>query len=605
MVRHIWFGCGLVIASLLAYYTYGQLPQIVDYFTPRVLQHEYVLLLRNDPFLAVSGFTSFGAVFAFIGIFVVLAMWDGIAIRTIRKKLEKLHDRQLSGTAPTVGDLIEAFADSPDFAPHAMACAATLEGTATGAKSPGDDAFTLRSSVPPHVFFSPRTLVEDNLYLWIFKSLPFLVFGVGAFCFAGSVIINPGFSPGDATPVTDGDRLVTLATFRAGLIAVTIAGFVAFLLAQSLRILLAFRASQANRLASLVGALFPGGAEARFLAQAARNSLEAARELSASMTRLGSDIHADMVEHAQRVLDATQVATDSIVNKLVSAVQSTMARPIAKLTTAARQTTRDQGERVQHLLESVLANFVNELEKNFGSQIRAIDELLKASTQTVANADKSFGDAITGLAEEIKGTLNRLHTNEGERFDQLNRDLETYAGELRGHVENHSRAFATTIERMLEEAAAISNSVLTQSAGDMARTAESFDALHGAVENMLTLIMPTLHRVIANQENLLAALESDASASRVISRASSEMSAAAQAGRDTVERFITLAERMREVSSTINANTAGIRNAPRRAPAAASKRLAQAANELRNVVNETSTEISDPGPGPGPDLRRE
>ena len=117
--------------------------------------------------------------------------------------------------------------------------------------------------------------------------------------------------------------------------------------------------------------------------------------------------------------------------------------------------------------------------------------------------------------------------------------------------------------------------------------------MHAGLQNMMTLAMPILNQIIDNQESLLTSLESDAAASKSIGRASSEMSAAAQASRETVERFITLAERMREVSNELQAAVnGGGQEMPSRADTSmASKRLSEAFQELRNVARETADEL--------------
>ena len=603
VVRHILFGCGLALSALAGYFAYAQLPQFIDLMTPGILGQEVILMFRDNPFIAAAGYASLGGISVFILVFVSLTIWDSVAILKVRRELEGLRDRQLDGQAPTTDDLVAAFAEAPEFSARAAAFAATLESVADEDEAEEGAAFLLRSSVPPYVFLGQRALVERNLYLWFFRSLPTLLVGIGAFALAGAIIADlQGLMDGR---VTIGEaQLRLLAATRTGLIAFAMAGFSAFLIAILMRIALGARVAQANRIPDLLSVIFPGGAEARHLADVALASRTSAQDLSASIAKLGNKIHLDITRQAQKVLEATEAESDALATKLGEAVESTLSKPMAKLTSATKTLTQDQSNRVKQLLGAVLTTFVAELEKSFGGQTKEIQKLLKSSVATMEKAEKTFGQTIkdlgthskeqlAALAGQIEKALQVLREGEAEQFNQLNAELASYTENLRDQVDNHSHRFETLLEETLKESSEIAKTVLTQSASDIARTAESFDTLHAGLQNMMTLAMPILNQVIDNQESLLTSLESDASASKSIGRASSEMSAAAQASRETVERFIALAERMREVSNALQAAASGERleMPARTGMPKASKQLSQAVRELRNVARETAEEL--------------
>ncbi len=603
MVRHLLFGIGLALSALAGYFAYAQLPQFIDLMTPGILGQDVVLMFRDNPFMAAAGYASLGGISVFILVFVSLTIWDSVAIVKVRRELEGLRDRQLDGQAPTTDDLVTAFAEAPEFSAHAAAFAATLESVADEDEAEEGATFLLRSSVPPHVFLGQHALVERNLYLWFFRSLPILLVGIGAFALAGTVIVDLHGLMDGRTTVGEA-QLRLLAATRTGLIALTMAGFSAFLIAILTRIALGARVAQANRITDLLSVLFPGGAEARQLADVALASRTSAQDLSASIAKLGNKIHQDITKQAQKVLQATEAESDALATKLGQAVEATLSKPIAKLTSATKTLTQDQSDRVKKLLDAVLATFVAELEKSFGGQTREIQKLLKSSVTTVEKAEKTFGQVIkdlgthskeqlAALAGQIEKTLQDLREGEAEQFNQLSAELASYTENLRDQVDSHSHRFETLLEEMLKESSEIAKTVLTQSASDIARTAESFDTLHAGLQNMMTLAMPILNQVIGNQESLLMSLESDASASKSIGRASSEMSAAAQASRETVERFITLAERMREVSNALRAAASGERLEMPARPGMprGSKRLSEAVQELRNVARETAEDL--------------
>jgi hypothetical protein len=115
-------------------------------------------------------------------------------------------------------------------------------------------------------------------------------------------------------------------------------------------------------------------------------------------------------------------------------------------------------------------------------------------------------------------------------------------------------------------------------AGSFGQTAASFETLQGSVDGLLTLTAPLLRQVIAHQEALLKAIEDETTASKVIGRAASELSAAAQASRETVGQFITLAERLREANKAAGGGNAG---------GGSDKRVVQALRALRSGFGET------------------
>jgi hypothetical protein len=69
--------------------------------------------------------------------------------------------------------------------------------------------------------------------------------------------------------------------------------------------------------------------------------------------------------------------------------------------------------------------------------------------------------------------------------------------------------------------------------------------------------------MIGHQESLLHALEQESASAQVIGRAAGELSLAAQASRDTVEQFVTLAERLRETGKAMGGgSSSGSTSAP-------------------------------------------
>ncbi len=604
MLRHIWFLLATVFSAVIAVVAYPWLPTAIDAVTPGVLSQDFVLLFRQDPFTLIAGYVSIAALALFVLVFVGLAGLDGIRIQIARRKLTQLRDDAArTEDVPVRERFLAAFSDSPQFTRLAERYAASIDGHDAGS-SEGRRAGSreLWSTMPATAVFNAWSLGERHLYLWFFAVLPLALAGLGVLSLVVSLLFGPTITAGAATAIGETGAAIPVSALP-GLICLALTWTAALIIAVVMRAVLALRRDQARDLADIVDSLFHGGAEIRYLADVAQATRGTARDITASISKLGNKLHQDMVTYGQRMLEASQAHADVMLEKLSEAIEAALSKPLAKLTTATQQQTRNQNTRVKKLLDSVLVDFTKELEKHFGGQVKEVEALLKASAKTAGNVEKSFRDAVQALAkqsqahgqalaDQIASSLKQVKTDESERYAALAQDLRDFTQALRDQVETHSQRFEELLENQLSKTEELASSVLNKGAADIARTAASFEALQGSLESMITLITPIMRQVIENQESLLSAVEAESSASKVIGRASSELSAAAQASRETVERFIALAERLREIGATMNvrSGTAGARSerSSRLTVPARTEKLTQAVRELKNVARETS-----------------
>ena len=587
----------------MASVVYPWLPAAIDAVTPGVLDQDFVLLFRQDPFTLVAGHVSLAALVLFALVFLGLAGLDATQVLIARGKLSRLHgDIAKAEGAPIRELFLAAFSGSPTLTRLAARYVASLDGDDTGPAEAGRaKPGELWATMPAEAVFNAWSLGERHLYTWFFAVLPLVLAGLGILSLIVSLLFGPTATAGG--PATIGEGTLALpVNALPGLICLALTWAAALIIAVSMRATLALRRDQARDLAELVDSLFHGGAQMRYLADVAQEARSTARDITASIGKLGNKLHQDTVTYGQRMLDASQASADLMLEKLSGAVETALAKPLTKLTAATQLQTRNQNTRVKKLLDAVLADFTKELGKHFGGQVKEVETLLNASAKTAENVEKSFhaaADTLTkqseahgrALAEQIATSLAQVKTDEADRYATLAGDLQDFTQALRDQVDTHSQRFEDLLDNQLRKTEDLANSVLNKGAADIARTAAGFEALQSSLESMITLITPIMRQIIENQESLLSAMEAESSASKVIGRASSELSAAAQASRETVERFIALAERLREIGTALNARVGApsAPNTPQRTTASPrTGKLTRAVRELKNVAREAS-----------------
>jgi hypothetical protein len=193
---------------------------------------------------------------------------------------------------------------------------------------------------------------------------------------------------------------------------------------------------------------------------------------------------------------------------LGEALKSALDAPVSALVQASERTGQDIAEQSRDALEAVLKAFLDGLGQTVGEQAKA----------------------LTGTLEETRKAAQDMHRAYKESLEQHHLSVQD---SLQAH------------------------------AGSFGQTAASFETLQASIDNLLTLTTPLLHQMIGHQESLLHALEQESASAQVIGRAAGELSLAAQASRDTVEQFVTLAERLRETGKAMGGgSSSGSTSAP-------------------------------------------
>jgi len=593
MGRNLWAGLALIISVLASILLFPQLPDIADSMTSAILDQQYVVMFRNSLWFALAAKVSVAALFAFLLAFLGPAIGDAIAVFALQRRLSSAATRSADkkNTKPlAITGFLELFGKSEPLATTARAYSGTLVSPTVPGSAKSSRAQPVFSTATAGRYFTVAGLVDKPLQWWLFRPLPAALAGLGFLCFLGALIAANGEARAAGPATIDWSHILTQDGIPGLFMATTTALLMAFLGTATRR----FRHAQTAALALSIDCLFPPLATATSLADIARQQKAAGDALAANVSKLGDRIHQDLAKQWTETSRNSENAARLVAESLSASVEEALAKPLSKVTSATRHLTRDQSARVQKLLDGVLARFNEHLEKKFGAQLKNAEQLIKNTEQSLLRTEGSFGTAIdhftetvqkqtADLASTIAERLSQIKETDGQRYSDLQAALDSYGKALQADVETHASRFEVAIEDVVTRASATAEDALARSAGNLSKTADSFDALYGAIENLVTLITPVLNQVIENQESLLGAIESETTASKAIGRASSEMSSAAQASRETVERFIALAERMRELSVSLQENGGNNQSAPE---TSAGKRLTRPKGQLSSAVRE-------------------
>lgn len=189
-----------------------------------------------------------------------------------------------------------------------------------------------------------------------------------------------------------------------------------------------------------------------------------------------------------------------------SGFESELRKMIQELSDTARQITADQSHQVQQLMHTTLNHFIGDLENQITGHAKIIDQSLTAAASAAEKMEK-------GISETSKTFMKTARAQSQELIDALQKSATALA-----EFESRSR---TDLSGELKELAA-------------------------KLESIAASIKPMVEEVKANQTALLETVKGDASSAKAISEAAHDMNAAAKAGKETLEGFVTLAKELQE-----------------------------------------------------------
>lgn len=607
MLRLLWVVLALAVSAFAGTQWYVNGPLVVDWLNRFVFGDVPGAGMSDGVALALTGAAVVAASAAFVLIFVVLAVGDIVKHQALIAQLG--HLRRAHGSEP-VGELamfLRVFRDDDELARLAADYGATLHAECLDPETQTTDRTHYRATVPAEAYFSRAALVDRALFAPVFQYVPRVLIGIGVVGLAAAVAggtagarasAGSGFSPAAVQTLLEG-----VQAGSAGLVLAVLAAVLAGLV---YRVAMTARYHQTDRLCQEIDTLFRGPGAVEYLRELVRDRRAETARLAATLKAGTSDLTASMSSGAERVAAAVAESAEITSEAVSEAIKDALSRPMSKIAEVSRRQAKDQSAQVEKLLKATLPAFIGELEQHFGNQIKDINAVLQSSAAMATNLEATFteiaekltrqaAEQVDSLSDAFRGSLEAISEREAEGRKELASDLRRLSQTLGEEVDSHSRQFEALLNNLLNRVEYLTETAVATSAADLAQTAESFTNLRTVVESLVVSVAPILNQIVDTQERLIKALEDEGAAGKIIARSAGDMSAAARASRETVERFIVLAERLSETRSALSADAGG-RHRNAAAPAAAGTQpaadgLGQAIRDLRQAAEDSAKKL--------------
>lgn len=211
------------------------------------------------------------------------------------------------------------------------------------------------------------------------------------------------------------------------------------------------------------------------------------------------------------------------------------------------------------------------------------------------------------LRQTLDGFIEQLGETSGARFNAIAETLRTLDGVAQGVLESVRETQASLPQISQAQLKTLGDSYTSSLTAiqkhHAKQVARAIDEVRGVAQELRTMIQGATQGIEANvassqatTEQLLAALTREANGAQTMGQAAEQMAAAARVSRETVERFIALAERMRDLNRAIS-------QGPAIAPAAlgpieppltdpeTTRRLSSAIRDLQKVADESLPDL--------------
>jgi hypothetical protein len=500
-LKKIWFWFALAASSFAGYVSYHFLPDLFAMLSDHPLPASYLEILNTSMTVALAGEVALAAIFFAVLGLVLPALVEGVALARAKAKIESLSSESDKESHTLAAEFEAELSDLPLMAESIPAYARFLMedeiiNNNETTKGTTKHRSTLRAFISASQFFGPSILIEERLSGWLFRPLASLLQGYGLIIFVLAGLL--GFHDyREALAVNGADNLRILwAWIEKGLFALSFTSIGALIILLFTKASFGLRKKQVNAFCRFLDHRYnfmpPSAMLGEVVMSAERENFEARKklqELTAGITRSLTNNQRDMGQQMSQM-------ADTIAAKTSQSIETALREPLHRFTEASGQISADRSELAATVIKSALQTFLEDMDKELGGQFKKTNVVLKSTAALSTKVEKSFIDA-----------LKHMEKQNGEQ----------------------------------------SQSVIAASK-EINETLGNLKHFEKALQQVVASVQPTLDRVMENQAALMIALAEEKSASKTIGQAAVEMNKAAKASKDTVESFITLAEKLKDAS---------------------------------------------------------
>jgi hypothetical protein len=276
----------------------------------------------------------------------------------------------------------------------------------------------------------------------------------------------------------------------------------------------------------------------------------------------------DLIQALRRLtVDPEQAAIAAGFAHLAASQEAALSPAMDALKRSLKTVTADQSKDIKHISEGLIKSFGDQVRSVNGTQVQALTSAmaqLEQASRAAATGVEASGAAAT---QALSGQISAFTAAVSEAREAVNQQQDQQMERL-----------TAQIGQLISD--------LKQSFGSQA---EGINALH---EQAIGLLREATASTQTTTNALSAAIAREQESAERVGQSAEQMHAAALASRETVERFIALAERMRELSRSIGSvvSITGSEDVPLSDPRT-TRRLSSAIRELQRAADNGLPEL--------------
>ncbi len=462
-------------------------------------------------------------------------VWKQLRTAVIRLRLLKSK-----GTVPDPNEVAPIFRTEP--LKHLWdEYADTLHKVVT-ASSGGVEIGEVRATIPAEAMFTRDVLVDSQLFDEFTRHLPGVLTGLGIIgTFAGLLTGLENFHPSSTqTAAAELDKL--LQGVQHAFIASAFAIGSAMLVVTISKLVLAIFYGLVEQLSHLIDSLYKTGAGEEYLKRLVRASEGSELHSATLKDALVTDLKTILTNLSERQIEAHYSVAAQIgkhIEKQTQAQEEASNQLKEQLLGFQQDTTENNGEKVSHLMESLLTGFMTKLEETFGDQMQRSSQILlsvqDSMQELLTSIEKTNGKASSQMQDVLVKAIESASKNQDEMTAQMRLFVEEFrksaSDEQRKSKEAMDEAIASILNQVKETTELLKDSREKANLADEQRTknlTNQVDSVVGGLSSQLDTLIATLsNQVSKTQENITQIGQITTSAIQGMNRGAESMGSAA------------------------------------------------------------------------------
>ncbi|MGD8326242.1 MAG: hypothetical protein PVF65_04950 [Sphingomonadales bacterium] len=268
----------------------------------------------------------------------------------------------------------------------------------------------------------------------------------------------------------------------------------------------------------------------------------------------------------------------------IEGAMNEMRQSLVVLEEQSKTTSKENSENVDKVISTALKSFIDDLNKVQSKELAGVEQRLKAVAEAAQSLDRSYTDSLKQTSKTIADTLKDLKSTQSQSYSGLVKSQEKAANALKASIEKNYKTIESVISNASKSLEKASQAQAEVAIKGLNPTISELEKISSGMNEVMRRMADSLESLAKQQANITKSFNSEDTAAKVIENAANDMIAASKASRETVERFIALAERMRAITTTLR--TAKSTNGKSEVNKETARRLSAALRDLKEHVED-------------------